>query len=299
MRRAFTVVELLVVIAIIGVLMALMLPAVQAVRESARRTQCQNHLKQIAIGSLAHNTQWEYYPNAGGHWSAGRSKSTSGAPYTANRQSWGAFYQVLPFIEQKAIYENTNDQAVAEAVIKIYFCPSRRKPQALPGFPRSGLAGSSLRGAIDYAGSGGSGPDIFPNSPSFSGQNGIIIPRNDPTAGILNETITIASMKDGASNVVMYGERSFNTRSTSQGADENDGYFDGWDWDTIRWSYQVPLPDRQDDLFDRIRRFGSSHSSGCNFAMADGSVKMIGYNVGAQVFMQVTRRADGASPQLP
>jgi prepilin-type processing-associated H-X9-DG protein len=133
----------------------------------------------------------------------------------------------------------------------------------------------------------------------FVGQNGVIIPRNNAANGYTNETVSPLTIKDGTSNTVMYGERNFNLRSQSTAADENDGYFDGWDWDTIRWSYQVPTPDQKDDANNRIRRFGSSHANSCNFAMADGSVKPITYNIGAQVFMQITRRADGAAPQLP
>lgn len=301
MRRAFTVVELLVVIAIISVLVALVLPAVQMARESARRTQCQNNLKQIGTASLAHAGQWEVYPNAGGPWYNGRTKSASGAPYTALRQDWGAFYQILPFMEQKHVYEMTNDDQAAAAIIKTYFCPSRRKPQAGPGFPRSGMTAGSMRGAVDYAGSGGTGgstsSDIFPAGDSFKNQNGMIIPRD-------NAQIFTGGIKDGASKTIMFGERNYNLRANFQAADENDGYFDGWDWDTIRWGYpgQVPLPDRTDDSNFRMLRFGSSHGAGCNFVTADGSVKLITYNVGSVVFMSYVRRNDvevgKASPDI-
>lgn len=298
MRRAFTVVELLVVIAIISVLAALFLPAVQAVRESARRTQCQNNLRQIGVGALAHNSQWECYPNAGGPWYEARTKSASGAPYTATRQAWGAFYQILPFVEQKAIYDNPNDDEAAATVVKLYFCPSRRKPVALPGFAGEGGLGAGLRGAVDYAGSGGSGPAIFPTGPSFSGQTGMIIPRNNPGV-FTNETIR--DVKDGASNTLMFGERSFNPKSNSQAADENSGYVRGWDWDTIRWSYQNPITDRARAIANTnpSHSFGAAHPSAFNVVMADGSVKPITYSIGLATFQQITRRADGANPQLP
>lgn len=294
MRRAFTVVELLVVIAIIGVLMALLLPAVQAARENARRTQCANNLKQLGTGSLAHNTQWEYYPNAGDGWWLGRGKASSGAPYNSIRQDWGAFYQLLPFIEQKAIYENPVDTEVAGAVIKIYFCPSRRQPVALMS-TQSGMP-DGMRGAIDYAGNGGFGnttpSDIFPDSASFSNQNGVIIPR------LNNEKISGGTIKDGASNTVMFGERNYNRKGSSQNWDENNGYINGWDWDTIRWSYQKPAPDRNDSSY-YDRRFGGPHPGTFVVVMADGSVKPISYEISELVFRQLTIRNDGKAPQLP
>lgn len=302
LRSAFTVVELLVVIAIISVLMALMLPAVQGVRESARKTQCQSHLKQIATGALAHNTQWEFYPNAGEGWWLARGKASSGAPYTAARQDWGAFYQILPFIEQKSVYENTSDTEVAAAVIKVYFCPSRRKPQALPGV-QSGMP-NGPRGAIDYAGSGGSGYQLdapkgttpqqttFANGNSFLWQNGVIIPRTN------NVKVTEGAIKDGSSYTMMFGERNFNRRGNSQNWDENNGYINGWDWDTIRWSYQNPAPDRADASYYDLR-FGSSHPNVFNVAMADGSVRSIAYNIDLATFRALTARNDGKSPQLP
>lgn len=313
LRRAFTVVELLVVIAIISVLVALFLPAVQAVRESARRTQCQNNLRQIGVGALAHNSQWEYYPNAGVHWNDGRTKNSTGAVQVGVRQNWGAFYQILPFIEQKNVYENPVDTEVAAAVIKIYFCPSRRKPQALPGV-QSGMP-NGPRGQIDYAGNGGSGyqwdapaatrtQTNFANEDSFVWQCGVIIPKNETTLRpgwnkiVSNVQVTPDSIKDGASNTMMFGERNFNRRGNSQNWDENNGYINGWDWDTIRWSYFNPAPDRADaSIYDL--RFGSSHPNAFSVVMADGSVKAIAYNIDLATFKQITARNDGKVAQLP
>src|SRR5262245_35403008 len=100
-RRGFTLVELLVVIAIIGILIALLLPAVQAARESARRTQCSNHLKQLALSMSTHHDQHKMFPSGGWGW------RWTGDPDRGHgkRQPGGWGYQILPFIEQQAIYD--------------------------------------------------------------------------------------------------------------------------------------------------------------------------------------------------
>ena len=141
-RRAFTLVELLVVIAIIGILVALLLPAVQAAREAARRAQCVNHLKQIGVGFLNHESSNKILPGAG--WSPWY----VGDPMwgTGRKQPGGWMYQVLPFIEEQAVYDLpadgqkstiTTQQKAASVVmqqtpITAFNCPSRRQAKAYP-----------------------------------------------------------------------------------------------------------------------------------------------------------------------
>jgi type II secretory pathway pseudopilin PulG len=331
-RLAFTVVELLVVIAIIGTLVALLLPAVQAVRESARKTTCLANLKQIAIAAQAHNEAFEHFPNAGGRDNQPRSKTTSGTPKRSREQDWGVFYQILPYIEQQAMYINPNDAEVAALKPKIFFCPSRRPPTTTSVTTMlNGLPAGSPRGAIDYAGNGGPGGtnamgavvqfspsgSAYTNSLSF--QTGAIIPRPGIMPGQVSELIAGQSFSDGLSNVLMFGERCYKRKATTLQQDEDNGYFNGWSWDTIRFSHTgKPIADRIEPptppllpAFDY--RFGGPHgtwsrnsSTGVEsstgtvmIAMADGSTRALAYNkLDDLLFRQLTNRRDGKFPPL-
>ena len=126
----FTLVELLVVTAIIGILVAMLLPAVQAARESGRRVQCGNNLKQLALGCFSHETARGILPDGGVHYWMGRS-FLNGVPAVAPNQNWGWGYQVLPYIDQYALWNNSNDAVVYGTAMPIFFCPTRRQPQAI------------------------------------------------------------------------------------------------------------------------------------------------------------------------
>jgi prepilin-type N-terminal cleavage/methylation domain-containing protein len=138
--HGFTLVELLVVIAIIGILVGLLLPAVQAAREAARRAQCENHLKQIGLGFLSHESTHKILPGAGwSPWYVGDPMFGAG-----RKQPGGWMYQILPFIEEQALYDMPGDgqktvvtkQQKDAAVIMqqtpvaVFNCPSRRPAKA-------------------------------------------------------------------------------------------------------------------------------------------------------------------------
>src|SRR5436309_4969667 len=131
-RGAFTLIELLVVIAIIAVLIGLLLPAVQKVREAAARVQCQNNLKQIGIAFHSYHDVIKVIPTGGWHYDDPRT-TTGGVAAAAPAQHWGWGYQILPYIEQQNVYDLTNDAAVSAVPIKTYFCPSRRPPTVVSG----------------------------------------------------------------------------------------------------------------------------------------------------------------------
>jgi type II secretory pathway pseudopilin PulG len=294
---------MLVVLAIIGVLVSLLLPAVQYVRETARKASCGNNLRQIGLAFHQHNAQWQAFPNAGAHWVEPRTKAANGSATPFKTQEWGWGYQILPYIEYKNVYDNPNDLEVAGSIINTYFCPSRRKPEALPTTKsRVGLPPNTLRGQIDYAGNGGPGGaggyqfsagQTWQNNNSYDPQFGAVIPFHD------KDRVGLGNIKDGASSTLLVGERNWNRLLSGQTnqADQDDGFFNGWDWDSIRWSYAAPAPDRRDNS-GSDKRFGSAHFGVVQFVFCDGGVRPVPYTIDLAVFRALSDRRDGKAPEL-
>lgn len=131
-RVAFTLVELLVVIAIIGILVALLLPAVQSAREAARRTQCKNQLKQFGLALQNHVDTFKVFPTGGAKGAAriedfrSGTMNNPGTPYTTNKQGLGWGYQILPFIEEANVQDLNSTDEIRNVGIPMFNCPSRR-----------------------------------------------------------------------------------------------------------------------------------------------------------------------------
>jgi prepilin-type N-terminal cleavage/methylation domain-containing protein len=326
-RAGFTVTELLVVIAVIGIMMALLLPAVQWAREAGRKSSCSNNLTQIGKAIGQYRGVWQIYPTAGLSSAAERTLSPpppvgNGEPEPTNKQCWGWAYQILPYMEYENRFLLTNpsnkaagDAAVAETLIPSYFCPTRRKPQARDGIG-CGIPGTTKRGGLDYAGNAGVGdgphgvPYGDPTRPSpylpypafpdaWQNPNGMIIPMmpttnvNPPLSGVLNKVACVYEVADGEAYTILVGERNFNRRRLGDPSqqDEDNGFVAGYSWDTIRWGYNEPAKDRE-DASDFDTRFGSSHSLIAFFLFCDGSVKPITYNVDVNSFRGLCRRED-------
>lgn len=147
-RTGFTLVELLVVIAIIGVLVALLLPAIQAAREAARRTQCKNNLRQIGLACLNHTDSQKVFPTGGMSWEMKIELNIEGGkPLGPNRQGIGWGFQILPYLEETAAHNISDTDQLLQTVVEAYACPSRRPPRTV----WSDFFGKIVA-VIDYAG---------------------------------------------------------------------------------------------------------------------------------------------------
>jgi prepilin-type N-terminal cleavage/methylation domain-containing protein/prepilin-type processing-associated H-X9-DG protein len=147
-RRGFTLVELLVVIAIIGMLVALLLPAVQAAREASRRTQCGNHLRQIGLATQNHESALGVFPTGGaGVHPRIENYVINGKPLGTEKQGLGWAYQILPYLEQASVKWLITQEELQAVSIPVYICPSRRSPSPVS----SASLGGKRVALIDYA----------------------------------------------------------------------------------------------------------------------------------------------------
>ena len=278
-RKAFTLIELLVVIAIIAILIGLLLPAVQKIREAAARMQCSNHLKQIGLGFHNHHDTQQYFPHAG---SDGPNITCCNA---TTRVGWTWMYQLTPYIEQDNVYKATPDSAVAQNAVKIYYCPSRRQPTLY-----------SNGGRCDYAGNGG-------RDMAGQGAEGVLVrqwlnPGSKPIDAPVEQFRRIADIGDGTSNTVMVAEKQLHKSVMgSAGGDNEPWQNSGWDQDHVRFGEAIPQPDSmhptsQSPTFWSVR-FGGPHAGVFTAAMADGSVRSIKYSIDAANWMRICLINDG------
>ena len=189
--RGFTLVELLVVIAIIGILIALLLPAVQAAREAARRLQCTNNLKQIALACLNHEETHKFLPTTG--WGT----TWAGEPTRGfdKKQPGGWHYNILPYIEQPALHDLGVDQGLTgtrpgftqrvSTPLTCYICPTRRAVIAYPMVSTVTWANVSPSptsvGRSDYAASGGDS--------AYNGNPGYRVLEANPAVRIVRDSL--------------------------------------------------------------------------------------------------------------
>ena len=273
-RPAFTLVELLVVIAIIGILVALLLPAIQAARESARRTQCINNLKQLGIALQLHLDSHKFFPSSGwGDWWVGCPDLGTG-----ERQPGSWAYSLLPFIEETARAgvgqgfkcEDPNSQkAIGEMVathVDIFYCPTRRASQPYPHGSRTlrNYIPPPYAGHSDYACNIGDlpsqtlGSDIGPRSTSDADYNNHrwlasgpafvkfvrdTLKINSPTGatGVIFQRSEIrpSQIEDGTSKTYLLGEKNLDPNRYLDGTAGNDDQcmYSGHDQDNIRSTY--------------------------------------------------------------
>ncbi|VTR95039.1 Uncharacterized protein OS=Blastopirellula marina DSM 3645 GN=DSM3645_12776 PE=4 SV=1: N_methyl_2: SBP_bac_10 [Gemmata massiliana] len=300
-KAGFTLIELLVVIAIIAILIGLLLPAVQKVREAAARTQSQNNLKQIGIALHGFNDTSGGLPN-NGLWGA------YNAPNTAWVSSWA--YKILPHIEQDNLYKNYNGQVA----VKTFVDPARGG---------SGIAVNGNNGDSNWVGTAqypvALGPVTTAIGPvtDYAGNWNVITDFQDwaMRKGQVTSNLSVQSISDGSSNTIVVGTKAL---QTTQRTPRN-----GWDWDetvnfggaggTCRGAFweglSGGLPNAgfwndqartlaQDGIYgtnnyNHNNSWGSPHSSGCPFLMGDGSVRTIPYSINRTTMGLLLLPSDG------
>jgi prepilin-type N-terminal cleavage/methylation domain-containing protein/prepilin-type processing-associated H-X9-DG protein len=266
-RRGFTLVELLVVIAIVGLLLSLLLPAVQSAREASRRTQCASQLRQLGVGLQAHHAARNSFP-------------PGGVERRGRRLAWSVY--LLPYIEQGALYRDFHlrsafaapeNQRAASRAVAIYLCPSTarlewdRDATHTRDLNQNGRLDPGERlAATDYGGIYGTGLEEPLN-------NGVMI---------WDTPISTRRIVDGTSHTLILGE------DTGRGASTNGEWSNGENiFDVI-----VPINVQQDN------ELWSDHPGGVNVLLCDGSVRFLQEDLAIELLAALSTRA-GKEPYTP
>jgi len=325
-RFGFTLVELLVVIAIIGVMVGLLLPAVQAARESARRMSCSNNLKQIGLGlHMYHDTYHTLPPGAVFH--GGETTSSPNGGAINHRGS--LHIRILPYIEQQAVYDafdfrfGTDGQQYPPTVnngirivgtqINTFICPSDGMNVRLGGHP-------TYVWPSNYQGNHGPSASISNNANCscplysvFQGYSRAGTSADNP-AGLFtrngwNFQCKFSAIPDGLSNTIMMGE----VRPECSGHART-----GWS-NSNRWGIFTQIPINFDSCYQDLATataagfdgcaamcnwnaevgYKSRHPGGAQFTMGDGSTRFIGETIDMWVYQYIGDRNDGKSVTLP
>jgi prepilin-type N-terminal cleavage/methylation domain-containing protein len=295
-RSAFTLIELLVVIAIIAVLIGLLLPAVQKVREAANRAQCQNHLKQIGIGWHNHHDVLGYFPTSGARWwdsangPIAAKKTPSPLILDLTTQQAGWTFQILPYIEQENLWRQSppgnnnptpaNNATVDATKVPIYTCPTRG-PILYASLSNGGRP--TFRAA--YVSTYGTSTEGATNTPGNT-HNGLGTDNFEPRQTMLTVT-------DGTSNTIMVGERYMAISRYRADDWGGEGISRGFGWAIARRCQELPLRDSRDLVQAANERLGSAHDSGVGYVYADGSVKFLRFELDLNVYQNLCVRNDG------
>jgi prepilin-type N-terminal cleavage/methylation domain-containing protein len=276
-RHAFTLIELLVVISIIGILMSLLVPAVQKARSMVLRTSCGNNLRQIGLAMHQFHDIYKVFPSNGGWDGTQTILASSGPPFTPTtfdfttnrlytwgtgdpkmspRQQTGSWaYSILPYIEQQAMYQNR----VWTAAVPLYICPARRMADPAPTVAQDKwgkyAGGGYAWGRTDY----GVNLDAFDNRPTCS---------------------PIARFIDGLSNTVLVGEKAYDVSVQKLSWYYDEPFFLGGSKGTSRGAVGIS-PDGPGINYKE--NWGSAHIGGAQFLFGDGAVNMLRFDISTDV----------------
>jgi type II secretory pathway pseudopilin PulG len=301
-------VELLVVITIIGILVGLLLPAVQSAREAGRQAQCSNNLKQLGLGAQQCHEVNGFFPSGGwgGDWVGDPTRGPG------RKQPGGWCYNLLPYLGQQAVHDagllgdpaNRNQLNITQTqtAIGVFICPSRRTVKLYPfqqrtfynlNYPPSGVCNKT-----DYAANSGSitGCELDSQAssladgdskawPVFMTQyNGLVFCRSE---------VSEADVTDGTSNTIFCGEKELAPDHYTDGnvPCDNHTMMLGFDNDLCRMTSAPPWQDRPGVSSETY--FGSAHLGVCMFAFCDGAVRKLSLFVDAKTFSYLGSRNDG------
>ena len=313
-RSGFTLIELLVVIAITGVLLALLLPAVQSAREAARATECKNHLKQIALATWDFHDVQGAFPPARLTYRPGEPPGTTCADATP---SW--FVRILPHLEQRALskrwdvyakYKDNPEEARNQA-LRVFVCPSRRGADNAFAPPKTVTitVPCGCQGTITVPGGatgdyGGNHGDLTPGATGaatdfYWGGNGtgvIISSRAMCISGQPRDWIDKIGSRDvtdGLSNTFLAGEMHVPLGQLNESPD-NGPLYDGWMFEnsTRIGGPGVPLARDLQTSEAGWYAFGSWHAGMCHFALADGSVRGVSNLINTTTLGRLCNRHD-------
>ncbi len=327
-RRAFTLVELLVVIAIIGVLVALLLPAVQAAREAARRIQCSNQLRQIGIAMQNyHDTNGQFPPGEKWLWGEVRQNPTS---VQDNYRQWGWQPKLLPFIEQQPLFDSADFEYWPNAFSRVvdnltfsrsqvagFLCPSSPTKDASAEWDNESFVATNALAESDYAanvgdhvnGPGPNGPGIgvepdldgdgFPEWPPYANMwTSSGHPSPAPSRGILNRFgygARIREIYDGTANTFAVGECigiwCLTQNFASQSFATTAHPINHLNEFYLQGDENWPSID--DPQWSDSIAFRSMHPGGAQFAMCDASVHFVAESIDHNVYMALASRDGG------
>lgn len=334
LRSGFTLVELLVVIAIIGILVALLLPAVQKAREAAQRIQCTNQIRQLALASLNHESAQRIMPSGGWGWSW----VGDGDRGFKKDQPGGWTFSVMPFVEESNGYDATKDgdrnvisdeqregaRLVVTNPLSILNCPTRRPAEVYPkpvdGRTVARNSASNPRdrnvaGRTDYAINAGdqagnefgSGPSSYDAAETFEwnvNQLGLAIKGRRKTyacTGVSFERseVKLRNIADGTTKTYLIVEKYLNPVDYATGADpgDNETWCTGYNNDNYRVAGSPPLRDQHG--FRNSTRMGSAHTGGFNASLCDGSVQFVEFEVDQVLHKQFANRIDSKPLATP
>ena len=332
LQRGFTLVELLVVIAIIAILIGLLLPAVNAAREAARRTQCLNHLKQIGLAFLNHEAAHGHLPTGGWSW------AWVGDPDRGfGREQMGSWpYNILPYLEQLELHDIGSDglpdvvtpqqkeqlKIVATTPLTVYHCPSRRAAELYPSYWRLETSTSGPKNAtnteliakIDYATCADSARVEYDAALSLNIDDWPCADENpqiQPPTGVCYQcsTIQLKEITDGTSKTYMVGEKFMDPdfyegfRGYAHQNEHHGLYCYGWDQTRVAsrgwlpWQDERLLPNQH--FLNRAYastaklRFGSAHPGSMHMVFCDGAVHRVNYDINGLVHEYQGNRHDG------